>query len=1172
MLLLILPLAYHLNTTTNLLPPVPYEAEAAHAHDRAETRHAAALPSQITPTHPTVCDEPEFAADAPRPKIKIIAFAWRRLSSLQRLLKSLASAHYCGHQVTLEIHVDGQALQEVLTYARSFYWSYGPFHLRNYDAMGLSLGIRKMWINATGPKIEDDEHIVPLEDDIQVSPYFYWWILRANAKYGPFGDAAAMRKQRLVGLSLYTPRLDEIHYPQRRWLPHTHTKTVAFLLQVPCSWGSLFIGSQWRDFLAFYERRVEPPFFDFSQEARQRGIGVHREQLGDPRVMVPASRSNVWPRSWKRFMIDFMYGRGLVMLYPSLTKQRAFSTTYMERGGHTAKDGRGEREQVMQLRRDIDPLKTVPLVSDENFAAVQGKLSLQMLPSYQQLPVFDLYHTLQSREVLAHRGFAFIESVRWWGRQRAEETSDVAMSPLYWRLADSWSSIPMAGRLMGCAVDELPPILPVAAQDASLDYGEDQKEEGGAVVLTDEQRSQAARYLVYQPPGGLGEWVAALRHAIGVARALSRILVVPPILWEGDLRKPLNYSDVFDLDGLNRTSQSFIEWHRFKRLGIEPTTIVLLHTREPDLVASRDFFDAAGWDLVPVVHMVAQNVRADDYRRLYGGCSAQVIAFSHMYGSFDDSTHVAENVGAVGRSVGGSPGGVTGGGPAGATSAGADDATLYARPQAGVAMVKPEVRRYATEIATRLRSETGRYTCVHLANLDEAVLSSHAPRAVSRDVAEPAARPVGSSWPGDHQSGPPTGRCDMYGAEARHASGRSWVKELVSQGAACRLNDAVLRGNLLRLPPKDPILLVPDGATVIESSVSEEVTEKLGTSLRTVTDVGVGLEDVPAARRMSMEVSACAMADTLLLNGFSPLSALIKRTRNEMKVEAAGGDVAAAAAAVEAAESTDLLWASLDKDVCVPLIDFIARFDIQSNRYGVLGQFGPLRKLQLSTVDVSSIVGPDGRIMRNGSIEMDVFVSSEQHALAMFVYTKLNNVQGIIVPVPAPPGGWEANKWQHISMPITERMYSKPRSTPWDSMDRLELYYTNPYHTTKGDFVRLRHVYIRSSAGGSQDVATTCLEIMESSPTVVTEPTGDFRGFLNPTDLARLAAGDDSYDERLGEETPPSGVTTFVLLLLVAAAVVLMVLHSRTYLLVQSEIRSFQNREFAGKVVSLVIM
>ena len=76
------------------------------------------------------------------------------------------------------------------------------------------------------------------------------------------------------------------------------------------------------------------------QEKKQSGIGKLREPLGDISLALPRSRSNVWPRSWKRFLIDFMYGRGYVMLYPNLNDQRAFSTTYMEHGDHTAKDGK----------------------------------------------------------------------------------------------------------------------------------------------------------------------------------------------------------------------------------------------------------------------------------------------------------------------------------------------------------------------------------------------------------------------------------------------------------------------------------------------------------------------------------------------------------------------------------------------------------------------------------------------------------------------------------------------------------------------------------------------------------------------------------------------------------------------------------------------------------------
>lgn len=87
-------------------------------------------------------------------------------------------------------------------------------------------------------------------------------------------------------------------------------------------------------------------------------------------MRLPNARCNVWPRSWKRFLIDFMFARGLVMLYPSLSKERCFSTTYMERGGHSGKDGRDEAIASSSLRQDLDPHKTPPLVAASHLGQV----------------------------------------------------------------------------------------------------------------------------------------------------------------------------------------------------------------------------------------------------------------------------------------------------------------------------------------------------------------------------------------------------------------------------------------------------------------------------------------------------------------------------------------------------------------------------------------------------------------------------------------------------------------------------------------------------------------------------------------------------------------------------------------------------------------------------------
>ena len=62
----------------------------------------------------------------------------------------------------------------------------------------------------------------------------------------------------VVGISLYTPRLDEISADessrQRPWPASLHVAAPAFLMQLPSSWGALYFRAALRRFGAFYEQ------------------------------------------------------------------------------------------------------------------------------------------------------------------------------------------------------------------------------------------------------------------------------------------------------------------------------------------------------------------------------------------------------------------------------------------------------------------------------------------------------------------------------------------------------------------------------------------------------------------------------------------------------------------------------------------------------------------------------------------------------------------------------------------------------------------------------------------------------------------------------------------------------------------------------------------------------
>jgi len=98
-------------------------------------RHALEATLSAAPMDGSVCALPEFGA-ASRPRISIYVFAWRRLTSLMRLLQSLSQAEYCGHEMGLTVLVDGGALASVVDYVKAFRWKHGPLKLLLQDEIG----------------------------------------------------------------------------------------------------------------------------------------------------------------------------------------------------------------------------------------------------------------------------------------------------------------------------------------------------------------------------------------------------------------------------------------------------------------------------------------------------------------------------------------------------------------------------------------------------------------------------------------------------------------------------------------------------------------------------------------------------------------------------------------------------------------------------------------------------------------------------------------------------------------------------------------------------------------------------------------------------------------------------------------------------------------------------
>jgi len=271
-------------------------------------------------------------------KFKIVVITYNRLQSLLRLLNSLDRAHYTG-RVDLSISIEAGAPADVVHLIEKFNWQHGSktLHVRVVKA-GLVAAIVESWYPS-----HDNEVGIILEDDLEVSPYYFEWLLSATT----IALASNMR-HRIFGISLYTPRVIETTNPYRIFLPDkAFPKFSVFLQQLPCSWGGAYFPTPWKMFVRY----------------------MHHRLTTNGTMLVPGSRTNGWTNSWKKFFIEMAWAEALFMLYPNYKNQTSFTTNYLEPGAHI------KANDVLHTR----DLYTVPLHTSQVFLTLNDLSAVPMV-------------------------------------------------------------------------------------------------------------------------------------------------------------------------------------------------------------------------------------------------------------------------------------------------------------------------------------------------------------------------------------------------------------------------------------------------------------------------------------------------------------------------------------------------------------------------------------------------------------------------------------------------------------------------------------------------------------------------------------------------------------------------------------------------------------------------
>lgn len=215
-------------------------------------------------------------------KPAIVICAFNRPASLERLLQSLAKAHYPEDDISLVISIDKSETDAVQALATSFEWPYGT---KKIIAHTQHLGLKEHVLRCGDLSLEYSAIIV-LEDDLLVSPWYY---LYAAAAANFYAD-----ERKIAGVSLYNYEIAEsCFYPFKA----VDDGTDVYFIQVASSWGQLWTQQQWQTFRQWFTQNPNL--------TENHGIPAYISEWGS--------------HSWKKHFIHYLISTDSYFVFPRLS-------------------------------------------------------------------------------------------------------------------------------------------------------------------------------------------------------------------------------------------------------------------------------------------------------------------------------------------------------------------------------------------------------------------------------------------------------------------------------------------------------------------------------------------------------------------------------------------------------------------------------------------------------------------------------------------------------------------------------------------------------------------------------------------------------------------------------------------------------------------------------------
>ena len=292
-------------------------------------------------------------------KIAIVVIGYNRLPSIERLLDSLLNADYPDNDIPLVISIDCSRNEQLYNYVRNFKWPYGEKYVNIQETR---LGL-KNHIFQCADLTKFFRAVILLEDDLVVSPSFYYYSSDAVAHYG--------NDDRIAEIALY--RNNDNGYAGFPFEPLQNGADV-FIWQDVCTWGEILTESMWKQFTRW----------------RDEDCSEQRIQNTDmPRQI------KEWTRAWSKPYNAFVVSTKRHVLYPYI----GVSTNYGDSGEHSNVSYINAQTSMMYGRKQYNMPDVAQLVAYDLYT--NNESLYEWLGLNQDELCLDIYG--QGREVNGRR-------------------------------------------------------------------------------------------------------------------------------------------------------------------------------------------------------------------------------------------------------------------------------------------------------------------------------------------------------------------------------------------------------------------------------------------------------------------------------------------------------------------------------------------------------------------------------------------------------------------------------------------------------------------------------------------------------------------------------------------------------------------------------------------------